>query len=282
MLPPLNLAPFMLSKSSQVVLVTGASSGIGKAVGVELAKRGHRVFGTSRRFETGFQDGGIEFIKMDVRKEEEVRSAISMVIETAGRLDVVVNNAGLGMVGPIENTSDHESREIFETNLFGVLNVCRACIPQMRKQKRGYIINITSLAAQMGLPFRGIYSASKFAVEGFTESLSQEVTQFGIKVVLIEPGDFNTNINESRKVSAFVDPAYRTQSDDILAQVRKEVSAAPTPEAIGRRIASIIEKKNPALRYRVANLKQRFSLTLMRTLPGRVFEYLVMRHYKLK
>ncbi|MBX7052647.1 MAG: SDR family oxidoreductase [Flavobacteriales bacterium] len=272
----------MKSQRAKVILVTGASSGIGRSVGVELANRGYRVYGTSRRNPTGFEEVGIHFIQMDVRDESQVHEAVQYVIEKEGRLDVVVNNAGLGMVGPVENTSDAEAREIFDTNVFGVLNMCRACIPQMRKQKNGYIINITSLAAQMGLPFRGIYSASKFAVEGYSESLSQEVTQFGIKVIIIEPGDFNTNINQTRKVTAQVDPAYQNQSAEILQQVCREVAHAPTPEAIGRRIASIIEMKHPALRYRVANLMQRFSLTLMRTLPGRVFEYLVMRHYKLK
>lgn len=272
----------MNSINQKVILVTGASSGIGKAVSILLAERGHRVFGTSRRYPTGFSEHGVDFIQMDVCKEGEVKKAIELVIQRTGRLDVVVNNAGLGMVGTIENSSDEEAREIFDTNVFGVLNVCRASIPQMRIQGRGVIINITSLAAQMGLPFRGIYSASKFAVEGFTESLSQEVTQFGIKVVLIEPGDFNTGINESRRTAAFTDPAYGSQCEETLQQVRHEVANAPSPEAIGRRIASIIEKRSPALRYRVANLMQRFSLTLMRTLPGRVFEYLVMRHYKLK
>jgi NAD(P)-dependent dehydrogenase (short-subunit alcohol dehydrogenase family) len=268
--------------NKKVVLVTGASSGIGEAVSKALHAKGHRVFGASRKAVTGSVVDGIEFIQMDVTDEKSVKEGIAFLLSKSQGLDVVVNNAGLGMVGPVENTSDEEARKIFDTNVFGVLNVCRVCIPHLRSRGGGYIINITSLAAQMGLPFRGIYSASKFAVEGFTESLSQEVMQFGIKVVLIEPGDFRTNINENRFSANNVDAAYGNQSQEILDQVKREVANAPTPEAIGNRIAAIIEDSNPYLRYRVANLMQRFSLTLMRTLPGRWFEYLVMRHYKLR
>jgi NAD(P)-dependent dehydrogenase (short-subunit alcohol dehydrogenase family) len=268
--------------SRKNILVTGASSGIGKAVCEILLSKGHLVFGASRSFTNGELINGLITVQMDVRDESSVRAAFEFILSRIDHLDAVVNNAGLGMVGPVESITDLEAREIFDTNVFGVLNVCRQTIPLMRKSGGGHIINITSLAAQMGLPFRGIYSASKFAVEGFTESLSQEVMQFNIKVVIIEPGDFRTNINATRKVSAFVDPAYGAQQQDVLRQICNEVEQAPTPEAIGLRVASIIENDKPYLRYRVANLMQRFSLTLMRTLPGRWFEYLVMRHYRLR
>jgi NAD(P)-dependent dehydrogenase (short-subunit alcohol dehydrogenase family) len=264
------------------ILVTGASSGIGKAVAERLASIGHSVFGTSRNIQTGTIIHGVEFIQMDVCQEAQVLEGIQFLIGKTGKLDVIVNNAGLGMVGPVENVSDEEARIIFDTNVFGVLNVCRAAIPFLREAGGGYIINVTSLAAQMGLPFRGIYSASKFAVEGFTESLSQEVLQFGIKVVLIEPGDFKTNINQTRKVAKSVSAAYGNQNESTLEQIIHEVRNAPEPFAIAKKIEWIIQQKNPALRYRVANLMQRFSLTLMRTLPSRLFERLIMNHYKLK
>jgi|688.fasta_scaffold03811_11 NAD(P)-dependent dehydrogenase (short-subunit alcohol dehydrogenase family) len=269
-------------KRQLVILVTGASSGIGKSVALALIEDGHRVFGTSRNIATGSKIDMVEFVKMDVTSEHEVLKGIEHVVESSGRIDAVVNNAGLGMVGPVECTTDDEARDIFNTNLFGVLNVCRHVIPVMRSQGFGYVINVTSLAGQMGLPFRGIYSASKFAVEGFTESLSQEVMQFGIRVVMIEPGDFRTGINENRKVAANIHQAYGSQSADVLQQICAEVSKAPTPEAIGKRIVSILADERPFLRYRVANLMQRFSLTLMRTLPGRWFEFLVMKHYRMR
>ncbi len=268
--------------TTKVALVSGASSGIGNAVARALSSTGYVVFGTSRSIESGTVIDGIHFVRMDVNSEQQVASGVEYIMKQTGSLHVVVNNAGLGMVGPVECISDVEAREIFDTNVFGVLNVCRNTIQHMRESGGGYIINITSLAAQMGLPFRGIYSASKFAVEGFTESLSQEVSQFGIKVVIVEPGDFKTNINSSRKVASFVHESYKDQSTDTLKQIRDEVSRAPLPEAIGRCIVKIVNDPTPRLRYRVANLKHRFSLTLLKILPSRWFEYLIMKHYKLK
>lgn len=271
-----------MNSNSKVILVTGASSGIGLAVARVLTQKGHRVFGTSRSDKVGPTPDGFEMICMDVTDENAVVLGIEHIRKAAGKLDVVVNNAGLGMVGPVELVSDAEAREIFETNVFGVLNVCRHVLPLMRSSGGGHIINITSIAAQMGLPFRGIYSSSKFAVEGFSESLSQEVRQFGIKVSIIEPGDFKTNINQNRRVAARVNQSvYQDQQAIVLNQINREVSASRTPEAIGYRIASIIEMNNPRLRFRVATLMQRFSITLMRILPSRVFEKLVMKHYKI-
>ncbi|MFN8864404.1 MAG: SDR family oxidoreductase [Flavobacteriales bacterium] len=266
---------------SKVILITGASSGIGLAIAQVLASKGHRVFGTSRRDATSLGHFPFEIIQMDVTKEDQVKAGIERIRNQAGRIDVIVNNAGLGMIGPVESISDAEVRGIFDTNVFGVLNVCRYAIPALRDAGGGYLINITSIAGQMGLPFRGIYSSSKFAVEGFTESLSQEVRQFGIKVCLIEPGDFRTNINESRRVASAIHPAYSDQCEVVLHQVCEEVSHARTPEVIGHLVNGIIHDPNPALRYRAANLLQRFSLTLMRVLPDRWFETIIMRYYRL-
>jgi NAD(P)-dependent dehydrogenase (short-subunit alcohol dehydrogenase family) len=271
-----------MEQVKKTVLVTGASSGIGLSVAKVLAAKGHHVYGTSRQCTSGEGTFGFTMVRMDVTVENSVKEAIDFIIDREKRLDVVVNNAGLGMIGPLENTSDEEAREIFETNVFGVMNVCRNTIHHLRNSGGGYIINITSLAAQMGLPFRGIYSSSKFAVEGFTESLSQEVKQFGIKVCLIEPGDFKTNINATRKHASSIDEKhYGDQCRRTLHQVTDEVAKAREPEIIGHCIAGIMSSSSPRLRYRVATTMQRFSLTLMRVLPDRWFEKLVMRHYGL-
>lgn len=267
---------------SKVILVTGASSGIGLAIGRVLASKGHRVFGTSRRSPSEFSELPFEMLRCDVRDEASVRQAIQEILARSGRLDVVINNAGLGIIGPVESVSDEEVRSVFETNVFGVLNVCRQAVPALRVAGGGYIMNITSIAGMMGLPFRGIYSSSKFAVEGFTESLSQEVRQFGIRVCMIEPGDFQTNINASRIVASSVHEAYGGQSAKVNEQVNEEVSKARTPEVIGHIIEGIIHDPSPALRYRAANLLQRFSLTLKRILPDRWFETLIMKYYQMK
>jgi NAD(P)-dependent dehydrogenase (short-subunit alcohol dehydrogenase family) len=265
-----------------IVLVTGASSGIGFSVAKVLASQGHHVYGTSRKANHGDVLEGFTLLKMDVRNEQSVREAVNYLISQESRIDVLINNAGLGLIGPVENTSDLEARDIFDTNVFGVLNVCRICLPHLRKSKNGYIFNITSMAAQIGLPYRGIYSASKFAVEGYTEALSMEVRRFGIKVCLIEPGDFKTNINSTRKVVAYVNKeVYGADYDRIMKQVDHEVDHSRTPEVIGYSIASILKQQKPRLRFRVATLMQRFSLTLMRVLPSRWFEKLLMNHYKM-
>ncbi|MCC6599627.1 MAG: SDR family NAD(P)-dependent oxidoreductase [Crocinitomicaceae bacterium] len=269
---------------SKVVLVTGASSGIGKAVAVHLRSSGYRVFGTGRKVNTGDIINGFEMVRLDVTDEASITLGIDYILsKTGGKLHALVNNAGLGMVGPIENISNEEVNEIFRTNVFGVLNMCRACIPVLRRVGGGHIINITSLAGVIGLPFRGIYSASKFAVEGFTESLSQELHQFNIRVSIVQPGDFRTNINATRYVASFVDESvYGRQSTDILAQVSREVDEAPTPEAVGQMVGHILSLSSPRLRYKVASPLQKISVLIKRISPDRWFEKLVMKRYKLK
>lgn len=266
----------------KVALVTGASSGIGQAVAEVLYQAGLVVYGASRRASDGDIINGIIQLKMDVTNEQSVIRAISYIKQNQQRLDVVINNAGLGILGAVESVSDQEAKEIFDTNLFGVLNVCRHSIPMLREQKRGYIFNITSIAGLMGLPFRGIYSASKYAVEGLSESLSQEVRDFGIKVIIIEPGDFRTNINQTRKVAKNTIAEYGELQDKIQSQVNHEVSKAPTPEIIGYKILSVMKKRWPRLRYKVATPFQKFSVLVRDIIPDRWFERLVMWYYKVK
>jgi hypothetical protein len=220
-------------------------------------------------------------VKLDVTDEQTVIDALQFIVEREGGLHVIVNNAGLGLIGPVESITDEEARVIFDTNLFGILKVCRNAIPHLRDHGGGYIINITSIAGLMGLPFRGIYAASKFAVEGFTESLSQEVAQFNIKVCIVEPGDFKTNINANRKVVKFVHPAYGEQNTNIQTKVWREVEQAPMPEAVGHCIARILRNPRPRLRYKVATPTQKFSVFLKRILPDRWFEHLIMRFYNI-
>ncbi len=264
-----------------VVLVTGAGSGIGQSVAVHLASVGYTVYGASRSV-AQFPFSNITHLQMDVCKEADVRLALETVIAQHGRIDAVINSAGLGMLGAVEDCTDTEAREIFDTNLFGMLNVCRNIVPIMRNQGSGYIINITSMAAQMALPFRGIYSSSKFAVEGFSEALSQEVRGSGIHVVIIEPGDFKTAINGNRRVASSVSEHHRATHDRIQAQVNSEVDNAPDPIAIARLIVRVLEMRQPSLRYRVARPLARFANLLRLVLPDRWFERLLMRRYSVK
>jgi NAD(P)-dependent dehydrogenase (short-subunit alcohol dehydrogenase family) len=173
---------------SKVVLITGGSSGIGKAIGEFLFHKGFTVYGTSRNPKKVI-NSIFPLIALDVRSVESIKHAVDKVISISKRIDVVINNAGVGITGPIEETPTDEMRNNFETNFFGPIEVIKAVLPQMRKQKSGLIINITSIAGYMGLPYRGIYSASKGALELVSEAISIEVKPFGINIVNIAPGE---------------------------------------------------------------------------------------------
>lgn len=266
---------------SKVVLVTGGSSGIGRAIAAFLASRDYIVYGTSRSEQSEETDGRFKLIQMDVTDADSVHRALELITEAHGRLDVLINNAGLGMAGPIESTSDQEARTIFDTNVFGVLNTCRAAVPLLR-QSQGKIINITSIGGVFGLPYRGIYCASKFAVEGISEVLSIELNPLGVKVAIVQPGDFKTNINANRLNAAHIDKTVYPEFDAVLEQIHSEVKHAQDPELIGRTIERIIRSSNPKLRYRVATPTQRLSVFLNRMLSGRMFERIITRHYGIR
>ena len=268
---------------NKVILVTGGSSGIGRAIASHLASLGHEVYGTSRKVSSGTQLDNFTLVQMDVTDEKSVVNAIEYVRDQSKRLDVLVNNAGLGMAGPIESTSNAEVREIYETNVMGLLNSCRHAIPLIRSGGGGHIINVTSIGGLISLPFRGIYCSSKYAVEGITETLSMELKRDNIKVSIIEPGDFKTNINSNRRVVKLIDDeVYGEDFARTLAQINEEVSSAPTPEPIARKVAEIIQMDSPRLRYKVATFQQRLSVVLKRFTPDRFFENLIMKFYKLK
>ncbi|MDG1159075.1 MAG: SDR family oxidoreductase [Flavobacteriales bacterium] len=269
-----------MKTSQKVVLVTGGSSGIGQAIAQYLSEHGHLVYATSRNPAQEML-GKVHMISMDVCDPNSVSNALKIIQSEAGKLDVLVNNAGLGMAGPLESTSQEEAEEIFSTNVFGVLNVCRAAVPLMRNGG-GHIINITSIGGRFGLPYRGIYCSSKFAVAGLSETLSMELRQFGIRVCILEPGDFKTNINNNRKVAKAVDHEVYPRFKQALEQVNHEVSSAQDPVLIAKQIEKIIFKRKPRLYYQVATPTQRLSVFLKRILPGRLFERLIMTHYNMK
>lgn len=266
---------------AKVVLVTGGSAGIGRAVAAHLADLGHTVYGTSRTADVEMTDDGFRILRMDVTDEEMVRRGMDIITEKHGRLDVLINNAGLGMTGSLENTSDEEAKFIYDTNVFGVLNTCRHAVPLLRKSK-GNIINITSIGGIFGLPYRGIYCSSKFAVEGISEVLSMELGPQGIKVSIIEPGDFKTNINENRLTTKHIDKEAYPHFDAVVEQINREVSSAQDPVIVARTVERILRSSKPKLRYRAATITQRLSVGLHKLLPGRWFEKLIARHYGVK
>lgn len=241
------------------------------------------MYGTSRHATNGEEQDGFRTLQLDVTSESSIQKALAYVQEHEGKLDVLINNAGLGMAGPIENTTTEEAKNIFNTNVFGVLNMCRLAVPMLRQSQSPYLINVTSIAGKLALPFRGIYAASKHAVEGMTESLSMELHPFGIRVCIIEPGDFNTDINQRRIIASHVDKSlYNGAFDQTLAQINKEVSQAPAPHAIAKTVERILKTSSPRLRYVVGSPIQRLSIHIKKLLPGRRFESMLMKHYRLK
>jgi NAD(P)-dependent dehydrogenase (short-subunit alcohol dehydrogenase family) len=264
------------------VLVTGASSGIGQACAQQLARDGWRVFGTSRGSPPPAAAGaGVELVQMDVTDENSVRQCVDGVLAKAGRLDAVVNNAGISIMGAVEDTSIDEAKAQLETNFFGVLRVCRATLPALRKNGGGHVVNISSLAGIIGLPFSGLYSASKFALEGVSESLRMECREFGVRVVLVEPGDFRTNITASRRTveASERNSAYREAFARCKQKQDQDETNAPGPEAVARLVARILADPDPRTRYSVGMLSQRMVVPLKRFLPQRVFEWAARRAF---
>lgn len=266
-----------MSTSSQVVLITGASSGIGRSTAEYLSGLGHRVFGASR---TQPQAINFEWICMDITREDSVREAVDTVMERAGRIDVLINNAGLGIVGPLEETTDELIYQVFNTNVMGALRVCRRVIPVFRQQRQGLILNVSSIAAEIGLPFRGVYSATKASLEALTESLSMELKEFNIRVCSVLPGDVATGINQNRLVVQLRENSVYAQTfAKVHRQINDEVTYADNPLGIAKAIARIIETPHPRLHYTVGPFFQKAAVWLRILLPQRFFERLLMRFY---
>jgi len=266
---------------SKVVLITGGSSGIGKAIGEFLFHKGFTVYGTSRNPEK-ITNSIFPLIALDVRNVESIKHAIGKIISISHRIDVVINNAGVGITGPIEEIPTEEIKNNFETNFFGPIEVIKAVLPQMREQNSGLIINITSIAGYMGLPYRGVYSASKGALEIITESISMEVKNFGVDIVNVAPGDFATNIASGRYHAPVVKgSAYEKPYGNTLKQMDEHVDSGSNPDEMAMAIYQIINDKNPKLHYKVGAFMQKFSIVLKRILPDRVYEKMLMNHYKL-
>ncbi len=266
---------------NKVVLITGASSGIGKAIGEFLHQKGFVVYGTSRNPEK-ITNSVFPLITLDVRNSDSIQAAVAKVIAISGRLDILINNAGIGITGPLEEIPMEEIKANFDTNFFGPIAVMQAVLPQMRKQESGLIINISSIAGYMGLPYRSIYSASKGALSLVTEALRMEVKSFGIHITDVAPGDFATNIAAGRFHAPVIkDSAYEKPYAATLQMMDAHVDSGSNPLEMAAAIYAIIQNPNPKVHYRVGLLLQKFSIVLKKILPDTVYERMLMKHYKL-
>jgi len=266
---------------SKVVLVTGASSGIGKSVANYLSEKGYVVYGTSRNPKPT-NEMKFKLIALDVTNTKSIEACVETVKSEQGKLDVLVNNAGMGITGPIEDTPTDEMKRVFNTNLFGAIDVVKAVLPLMRNQQKGKIINVTSIAGYMGLPYRGMYSATKGALELVTEAISMEVQEFGIDVCNVAPGDFATNIAAGRyHTPVFENSAYKVKYQMNLDLMDSHVDGGMSPTVMAEAIYKIIESNKIKIHYKVGGFMEKFSIVLKRILPDRVYEKLLMNHYKI-
>lgn len=256
----------------RVVLVTGASKGIGRLCAEKLAAEGWRVFGAAR---TSASLDNVEMIEMNVDDDASVIAGLAHVLGRAGRLDALINNAGFSMRGAVEDVSMAEAKAMFETNFFGALRVSRAATQALR-DSRGIVVNMSSLAAQIGLPFTAPYCASKAALEAVSESLRLELQPFGVRVVIVEPGDFKTEVNMARRISeATRRGPYVAAFEKFLSRRRAFEEKASIAEPVAMLVSRVLNMPEPELRYVVAMPSQRLLLLLKRYAPQRVYEWLL-------
>ena len=263
-----------------VILITGITSGFGRAMAARLNSDGHMVYGTYRR--DSEQIPGVTYLKADVRDEESVENAVNTVLSNEGSIDVFINNAGMGVGGPLEFTSIDDAGTQMDVNFMGMVRFLNRVVPVMRRQRHGKIICVSSIGGLMGLPYQGMYSASKFAIEGYCEALRLEVRQFGIKVTVINPGDFFTGFTAARSknlppeaLAAY--PGYSAS----MASIESDERSGLQPDYLARRISRIVRKRNPANRYIIATLVQRASVILKAILPAKCFDKILGSYYEL-
>jgi NAD(P)-dependent dehydrogenase (short-subunit alcohol dehydrogenase family) len=262
----------------QVALVTGASSGIGRAIAARLAGAGYTVFGTSRVPGKAPALQGVTFLPLDVADDASVAACVQAVVDRAGRLDLLVNNAGIAVMGAVEETSLALAWQQFETNFFGVVRVTQATLPVMRRQRSGRIINVSSISALVPIPFAGFYSASKAALEGLTEVLRAEVAALGIRVAMVEPGFFKTGLVEEARAGEVGIEDYGPVRKRVLGRVREVEAAAPPPTAVADLVLRLARHPAPPLRNPVG--KEKVFAALKRFLPAAMFEPQGLKYWR--
>lgn len=264
-----------------VILITGISSGFGYETAKALSLKGHCVYGTVRKEVEKLP--GVHYLQVDVRDRNAVFVAVNQIIAEQGRLDALVNNAGIGIGGPAEFASEEDIRAITETTFYGFVNCVQAAVPHMRRQKSGRIVMLSSIGGLMGLPFQSFYSAGKFAIEGFSEALRIELRSSGISVTMINPGDCRTGFTASRKKTVVADDvaeAYPSYGKSMQSIESDEMNGLK-PTAVADAIVSVLESKRPPLRKIVASPVQKLSVAVKAMLPARWFSVILGKYYKL-
>jgi NAD(P)-dependent dehydrogenase (short-subunit alcohol dehydrogenase family) len=258
--------------NQKVVLITGASSGVGQSTARLLSEKGYRVFGTSRNPGSAESIAGVEMLALDLRSDDSVAACVKAALNAAGRIDVLVNNAGYALAGALEEISLDEARAQLETNFFGVVKMVNSVLPSMRQQKQGRIINVSSFAGISAIPFMGMYSASKFALVGYTDALRMEVSPFNIHVSIVEPAFLKTPMMHHQQLATArlkeYDP-WRQRAFNALSDLDQK---APGPESVARAILKIVSSKKPRLHYLIGSQAKVLS-RMQRYLPEGAYEW---------
>lgn len=266
-----------MKKQKKIIVITGSSSGIGESLANYFTERGHLVFGLSR---TKNKNLKFKHIPTDVTNRENVYRAIQQIFTETGRIDVLINNAGIGMLGTIEDVKKEDFDKLLNVNVYGVIYSIQEVLPIMRNQKSGHIINVSSIASNHGLPFRGCYSASKSVIDRITESIRLENQNTGVEIFALSLGDIKTSIAESRIYST-VSVYYKNQYQKLQKIIDQEVDKGLDPKKIPPKVEKFIYKKGLKSHYTIGKPIQRFSITLKRILGQRYFERLLANYSKL-
>ncbi|MGA9213217.1 SDR family oxidoreductase [Kaistella sp.] len=259
------------------ILITGTSAGIGFTLAEYFGKKGHMVFGLSRK---NVESEFFTTIPTDITDNPQVQNAILEVLKTEKRIDVLINNAGMGMVGAVEDSSQEEILKLFNLNLVGSVQMMTAVLPKMREQKLGKIINISSIGSEMGLPFRGFYSASKSALDKVTEAIRYEVSPWNIEVCTLHLGDIKTNIAENR-VKTKVSEPYQKTFEKVYSLMNSHVDDGTEPSEVAEYIEKLIQKKSWKAHYYFGKFGQKIGVPLKWILPQNFYENLMRKYNKL-
>ena len=266
-------------RSNKTTLVTGVSSGIGREIAQLLAERGARVFGTVRNPESAGSIRGVELVRMDVTDDSSVSEAVQSIVQNAGPVHFLINNAGYSFMGALEETSVEEARQQFETNLFGVLRVTNAVLPGMRQLGDARIVNISSVLGFLPAPYLGIYAASKHALEEYTETLDHEIRQFGVRALLVEPAYTRTNLSGNTKSARVTLDAYADERTRVTAATLQNIERGDDPRLVAEAVWNALTAKSPRLRYPVG--KAVALSRLRRFVPAGMFDKSFRKQFQL-
>lgn len=261
----------------KVIIITGASSGIGKALAEYFGKTGHKVYGFSRKI---IASESFTSISVDITQKEAIHNAVTSVMDAEGRIDCLINNAGMGMVGPVEDAQAEDIWKLFNLNLIGAVQMMSAVLPMMRAQKSGQIVNVSSIGSEMGLPFRGFYSASKSALDKVTEAIRYEVSAWDIQVCALHLGDIQTNIADHRVKSQISEP-YAKLFQKVYGLMNAHVDQGNQPVEVAEYVEKLLQKRNWKAHYYFGKFGQKIGVPLKWLLPQKVYENLMRKYNKM-